>query len=145
MTVTIPWLGVLVAVVASFAVGFVYFGPKTMFPIWWRAMGRSTDDVPGQPGGLGMGAVFGLTLLGALVQALTLSWLLQASASLYGDADVTPGHGLLVGALVGLGIAGAASLGHRLFAGHGLVVWAIETVGDVLALMVMGLALSFFL
>jgi len=25
------------------------------------------------------------------------------------------------------------------------VVWAIETVGDVLALMVMGLALSFFL
>lgn len=145
MTVMIPWLGVLVAVVAAFAVNFVYFGPKTMFPVWWRAMGRSMDEDPGQSGGMGMAGVFGLTLLAAAVQALTLSWLLQASASLYGDADVTPGHGLLVGALVGLGIAGAASLGHRLFAGQGLVVWAIEIGGDVLGLTVMGLALSFFL
>ncbi|MCA0329533.1 MAG: DUF1761 domain-containing protein [Actinobacteria bacterium] len=141
MTVVIPWLGVLLAVVAAFLVGSLYFGPKTMFPVWWRAMGRTADD---QPGG-SMGLVFGLTALGALVQALTLSWLLQASASLYGDADVTPGHGLLVGALVGAGIAAAASLSHRMFAGHGVVVWAIESIGDVLQLAVMGLVLSFFL
>jgi hypothetical protein len=141
-TVVVPWLGVLAAVVAAFVVNFVYFGPRTMFPVWWRAMGRGADE---QPGGQSMGLVFGLTLLGALVQALTMSWALQASAALYGDGDVSLGTGVLVGALLGAGIAAAASLGHRLFAGHGPVVWAIEAGGDVLALVVMGGVLSFFL
>jgi hypothetical protein len=90
-----------------------------------------------------MGVVFGLTLLASLTMALTLSWVLQAAAALY-SADVTVGFGALVGVLVGAGIAAAASLGHRLFAGQGLVVWAIEVGGDILGLTLMGVVLSFW-
>ena len=65
-------------------------------------------------------------------------------AALY-DQEVTVGTGLLVGALVGAGIAAAASLGHRLFAGQGLKVWAIEVGGDILGLTLIGGVLSFWL
>ena len=57
-----------------------------------------------------MALVFGLTLVGSVVMALTMSWVLQAAAALYG-ADISVGAGALIGALMGLGIAAAASLG----------------------------------
>jgi hypothetical protein len=141
MTVIVPWLGVLAAVAVSFVANFLWFGPRTFYPVWARALGRSPEDRPGE--GLGMGVVFGLTLLASLTMALTLSWVLQAAAALY-SADVTVGFGALVGVLVGAGIAAAASLGHRLFAGQGLVVWAIEVGGDILGLTLMGVVLSFW-
>jgi hypothetical protein len=141
MTVTIPWLGVLVAFVVAFVANFLWFGPKTMFPLWWRALGHTPDE---QPTTEGMAKVFGLTIAGLLVQVLTMSWVLQASAALY-DQEVTLGAGLLVGALIGAGIAAAASLGHRMFAGQGLTVWAIEVGGDILGLTLIGGVLSFWL
>ncbi len=141
MTVTIPWLGVLIAFVVAFVANFLWFGPRTMFPIWWRALGKPDTE---QPATEGMAKVFGLTIVGLLVQVLTMSWVLQASAALY-DQDVTLGAGLLIGAAVGAGIAAAASLGHRLFAGQGLTVWAIEVGGDIIGLTLIGGVLSFWL
>jgi hypothetical protein len=141
MTVTIPWLGVLVAFVVAFVANFLWFGPKTMYPLWWRALGHTPDE---QPATEGMTKVFGLTVAGLLAQVLTMSWVLQASAALY-DQEVTLGAGLLVGALIGAGIAAAASLGHRMFAGQGLTVWAIEVGGDILGLTLIGGVLSFWL
>ncbi|MFC6239181.1 DUF1761 domain-containing protein [Longivirga aurantiaca] len=142
MTVTIPWLGVLVAFVVAFVANFLWFGPRTMFPIWWRALGHTDGEQ--LENGDGMAKVFGLTVVGLLVQVLTMSWILQACAALY-DQEVTVGTGLLVGALVGAGIAAAASLGHRLFSGQGLKVWAIEVGGDILGLTLIGGVLSFWL
>jgi hypothetical protein len=142
-SVTIPWLGVLLAVVVAFVANFVWFGPKTFFPVWWRAIGKSAGDEPGA--GQNMGVVFGLTVAASLVQALTLSWLLQAAAALYGVRDVSLGSGALVGFGVGVGIAAATSLGHRLFAGQGLLVWVLEVGGDILGLTLMGAVLSFWL
>ncbi len=141
MTVIVPWVGVLVAVLVSFMANFVWFGPKTFYPVWARALGKSPDDQPGA--GQSMATVFGLTLLASLVMAFTISWVLQAAAALY-TADVTVGFGALIGAVMGVGIAAAASLGHRLFAGQGLVVWAIEVGGDILGLTLMGVVLSFW-
>ena len=141
MTVTIPWLGVLVAFVVAFVANFLWFGPKTMFPVWWRALGHTMDERPATEG---MGKVFGLTIVGLLVQVLTMSWVLQAAAALY-DQDISLGAGALIGALMGAGIAAAASLGHRMFAGQGLTVWAVEVGGDILGLTLIGATLSFFL
>ena len=144
VTVVIPWLGVLLAMVVAFAANFLYFGPKTMYPVWARALGRSPDQQPGEGGGLGMGGVFGLTIVALAVQALLLSWTVQAAASLYGSHDVSPGTGLIVGLAMGVGFEAMPSVGHRLFSGQGLKVWAIEAGGDVLGLTLMGLVLSFF-
>jgi len=143
-TVVIPWVGVLLAMVVAFVANFLYFGPKTMYPVWARALGRSPDQQPGEGSGLGMGGVFGLTIAALAVQALVLSWAVQAAAALYGGHDVSPGTGLVVGFAMGVGFAAMPSLGHRLFGGQGLTVWIIEVVGDILGLTLMGLVLSFF-
>jgi hypothetical protein len=138
--VIIPFFGILIAVVVAFFANFAWFGPKTFYPVWARALGKSGSQ-PAE--GSSMALVFGLTIVGSVVMALTLSWVLQAAAALYG-ADMSVGAGALVGALMGVGIAAAASLGHRLFAGQGLVVWAIEVGGDILGLTLMGAVLALY-
>ena len=144
MTVTVNLVAVLAAVVVAFVANFVWFGPKTFYPVWARALGKDPSQSPAQDGGLGMGAVFGLTVLGSVAMALTLCWVLQAAMAVYDKTDASPLFGAITGAALGVGIAAAASLGHRLFAGQGLKVWAIEVGGDILGLTLMGLVLAFF-
>ena len=140
--VMIPFFGVLVAWVVAFFANYLSFGPKTLYPVWAKALGKSPDDQPGQ--GQNMGAVFGLTMLALLAQAFALSWVVQAAASIYGQKDVSAGFGLFVGLLMGVFFAAMPSLGHRLFSGQGFKVWIIEAGGDILGLALMGLVLSFF-
>jgi hypothetical protein len=144
MTVTVNLLAVLLAVVVAFVANFVWFGPKTFYPVWARALGKDPSQPAAAEQGLGMGAVFGLTIVGSLVMALTLCWVLQAAMAVYDKTDASLGFGAVTGAALGIGIAAAASLGHRLFAGQGLKVWAIEVGGDILGLTLMGLVLAFF-
>ena len=129
---TINVLAVVLATVAAFVVGFIWFGPKTFFPIWWRSLGK--DGEPGDGGN--MGVVFGLTILGSVVQAIALSFVI-GWVQLSGN-DVTWFSGAIIGLIIGIDIAAASSLGHRLFAGQGFVVWLIEAGGDIAALTVMG-------
>jgi hypothetical protein len=142
-SVTVPVLGVVLAVLVSFVANFLYFGPKAMFPVWWRAIGKSPDEQPDM--GRGAGAMFGLVLVASVVQALLLSWVLQAAARLYSQSDVSLATGALVGLAMGIGFAAAPALGHRLFGGQGFTVWLIESGGDILGLTLMGAVLSFFL
>lgn len=134
----INWLAVLVASLASFVIGFAWFSPKTFFPVWWKAMGRGTDEAPSS--GLSMGAVFGLTILGILVQATVLALVIEL-VRLSGQ-EVTWFGGLAVGALMGVGFAAAASLSHHLFAGFSLKAWVLEVGQDIVCLAAMGAILG---
>ena len=142
-TVIIPFFGIAFAVIVAFFANYLYFGPKTMLPIWWRAIGKSPDE---QPGGdrQSAGVAFGLTFLAAIVQALLMSWVLQAVAKLYRLSDVSLATGALVGLAMGVGFAAAPALGHRLFGGQGIKVWLIESGGDILSLTLMGAVLSIY-
>lgn len=131
----INWLATGVAALVMFALGGIWFGPKTFFPVWWKAMGRSVDE---QPGNQNMGQVFGLTALGQIVQAFALGLLCGA----LGVSDVLTGA--LTGFLVGLGFNAFGSLSHRLFAGHGLKVWVLEVASDVLNLTAAGAVFGAF-
>ena len=134
---SINWLAVLLGVVITFFSAFVWFSPKAFYPAWWRALGKG--DV--QPGESNMIMVFGLTLVAIVVQNTLLALVMDGFARATGNVNVATG--LAVGLVVGL-ITSTASLGHRLFAGQGLKVWAIEVSNDVVNLAVVGLVLSFF-
>lgn len=126
-------LGILVAFFAQFAFGFAYYSEKVAFKPWWTAMGNDGK----QPGGGGsMPLLFGLTALGGLASVLLVAALL----SLVGG-DITLANGIGYGIFAGL-IAVSISLSHRLFAGHGLTVWGLETIGDVATYAVIGAVLS---
>jgi hypothetical protein len=51
---TVNWLAVAVSTIAAFVVGSIWFGPKTFFHIWWKAIDWSPED---KPGGSGLMAV----------------------------------------------------------------------------------------
>jgi hypothetical protein len=119
-------IGIGIATLAGFVIGALWFSPKTFFPMWWKAMGKG-DAQPGE--GQNMGVVFTSLVVTLVIQAVVLSGLING---LYGHhASVL--HGVLVGAAVGLGISATHSLGHRLFAGQGWLVWALEIGNDIVA------------
>lgn len=128
-------LGVLLAVLAGFAVNFVWFGPIGVFWTWWEAIGRSRDEQPGA--GMNMGVVFGSTIASIVVEVIVLAAVL---GGLYESPSVLQGIGL--GVAVGVGVAAMPSLGHRLFSGQGFKVWLLEVGADIIGAGVMGAVLA---
>jgi len=134
------WLGVLVAFLFSFISGAIWFGPKTFYPIWMRARGIASGQLTSQQNKPVI--LFGGTIVGILVQTLTLGFIisnLQKHQADFGLLD-----GALVGFSLGVGIAAFASLSHRLFGGESIKVWIIETTNDAINLTVAGAIITFF-
>ncbi|MFM7718192.1 MAG: DUF1761 family protein [Actinomycetota bacterium] len=132
----LPWIGILAAGAAGFVSSFLWFGPKTFFPLWWRLMGKG-DEVPG--GGQSMPITFALSFVASVAQAAAVAGIMSA----LGPGDLSPVGAAGAGLIAGLAVA-SASLGHRLFGGHGVGVWAIEAGSDVVNLVVMSAVLSFW-
>ena len=136
----INWLGVLAVFFVNFVIGFAWFNGKTFYPLWWKALGKSPSQEPGQ--GQSMGAVFGATVLAGLVLSTAMSVL--ATLILQGNGGTfTLGDGISLGLFVGAGIVSAQALSHRLFGQQGWMVWLIESGGDIAAAVGMGIVLSF--
>jgi hypothetical protein len=135
------WIAIAISFVAFFALGAIWFGPKTFFPAWVRLMGLKEEPGKGF-GHHGMAFVFGLTAVGALVQVVAVASVIHFVS--LGTEPVGPLGGALTGFLVGVGFTAAGSLSHRLFAGHGVRVWLIEVGSDILGLTVAGLIIGAF-
>ena len=125
------WLAILVSTIALIFLGSVWFSPKALYPIWWKAMNRTPEEVP--VGSVGMGIVFGSTFVAAFIQVLTLSVVIHSLAK---APSVAIGIG--AGFTVGIGFAAATSVSHRLFGGQGFKVWLLESAPDLINLMVVG-------
>lgn len=136
----INWLGVLAVFFVNFVIGFAWFNGKTFYPLWWKALGKSPSQEPGQ--GQSMGAVFGATVLAGLVLSTAMSALATLILQVNGGT-FTLGDGISLGLFVGVGIVSAQALSHRLFGQQGWMVWLIESGGDIAAAVGMGIVLSF--
>lgn len=123
-------LGIIAGTAVSFVSGFLWFGPATFYPTWWRLMGKGPNDVPG--GGMNMGVAFGSVLVGQILQVSVLALILSALGI------AAPIDGALVGLLIGVGIVGGSSMSHRIFAGHGFGVLLIEAGNDIVNLGIVG-------
>ncbi len=138
----INWLAVFAASISSFAVGAIWFGPKTFYPSWMAAMGRKvpTERVEMSTGSTVL--MFGGTYLGALVQVATLAVIVSLARTV--DPTLGALGGAAIGALLGFGIGAAASFSHRQFAQqnhkqvHAVWVWLIEVGQDIVCLTVAG-------
>jgi hypothetical protein len=80
--------------------------------------------------------LFGGTILGVLIQTLTLGVIIN-SLQLH-DSNFGALNGAGVGLALGVGISMFSSLSHRLFGGESLKVWIIETANDALNLTIAG-------
>ena len=133
-------VGVLIAFVISFISGGIWFGPKTFYPIWMKAKGVRSGELTHQQNKPAL--LFGGTIIGVLIQTLTVAILVTSLQS--SNADFSVLDGALVGGAVGVGIAAFASLSHRLSGGDSLQVWIIETANDAVNLTIAGAIITYF-
>lgn len=134
------FLGILIAFVFSFLSGAIWFGPKTLYPVWMRARGIPSGQLTSQQNKPAL--LFGGTFVGIVIQTLTLGVVITSIQSHQSNFSVA--DGALVGLALGVGIAAFASLSHRLFGGESLKVWIIETANDAINLTVAGAIITFF-
>jgi len=141
----INFLAIFVASLSSFAVGAIWFGPKTLYPVWIRALGREvpTERVEMTKGETAL--LFGGTYVAGLIQVFTLAILILLAREV---APVNAITGGFLGFFVASGIGAFGSLSHRLFGQPdfkvfmALKVWLIEVGQDVVALTIAGLILG---
>jgi hypothetical protein len=136
---SVNWWAVLVCVVVSMAVGSVWFSPKTFFPIWWKAIGRSATDTPGMKGPM-MAAMWGLTILASFVQALFMALMINAMGSMT-PGGATLGSGIVAGLMLWLGFVAPTSLTNKLFAGQ-LKAWVLEAGNHLVDFVLFGAILG---
>ena len=134
------FVGVLVAFIASFASGGIWFGPKTFYPVWMKAKGIASGQLTTQQNKPAL--LFGGTIVGVLVQTLTLGVIITSLQAHNADLGILDGAG--VGFALGVGIGMFASLSHRLFGGDSLKVWIIETANDAINLTIAGAIIAAF-
>jgi hypothetical protein len=135
---TISWLPVLACVVAGMIIGSIWFAPKTFFPIWWKAIGKTGEPGSGTTGS--MGVTWGLVILASFVQAVFMSLMVTAMGSLT-PGGATLGSGATAGFLLWLGFVAPSSLTNKLFAGQ-LKAWVLEAGNHLVTFVVMGAILG---
>lgn len=131
---SINWLAVGLCVFASMVIGAVWFGPKTFFPIWWKAIGKSDNDDP-SGSSLSMGVTWGLIIFCSFVQAVFMSLFVGAMGSLTGGASLV--SGATAGFMLWLGFVAPSSLTNKLFADR-LKAWVLEAGNHLVTFVVMG-------
>ena len=103
---SVNYLAVLTAALSTFVIGGLWYSPMLFQGVWMRANHFTEKDLPPQ----GMGKVFGLAFVFALVMAFNLAMFLNAP-------DTTMAWGATAGALsaiwVGLGIGTVALFERR--------------------------------
>lgn len=134
------FLGILVAFFVSFISGAIWFGPKTFYPVWMRAKGNASGQLTGEQNKPVL--LFGGTIVGILIQTLTLGLIINSFQVNNPEFSVVDGS--LVGLALGVGIGMFASLSHRVFGGESLKVWIIETANDAINLTIAGAIITAF-
>lgn len=134
------FVGVLIAFIVSFVSGAIWFGPKTFYPVWMKAKGNASGQLTGEQNKPAL--LFGGTIVGILIQTLTLGLIINSLQANNPEFSVVDGS--LVGLALGVGIGMFASLSHRVFGGESLRVWIIETANDAINLTIAGAIIASF-
>lgn len=134
---TVNWLAVIVCVVVSMISGSIWYNPRTFFPIWWKGIGKTGE--PGMQGNMGL--TWTLTILASFVQAIAMSFMVDAMGSLM-TGGVSAASGAMTGFMLWFGFIMPTYLVNKLFAGHGFKVWAIEVGNHLVNFVLFGVILG---
>ncbi len=123
------WLAILVATVAGFALGGIWYGPL-FGDAWLAALGKTADQIQPSP------TPFIISFFTALITAVVLALFINA-------LDIsTLGGGVVIGLLVGIGFIATAMASDSAFGDTGLNLWLIQSGYRVLYSVLMGAILA---
>jgi hypothetical protein len=130
MSFEIPWLAVMAAALANFALGGLWYG--IFGHLWLQALGKKLADLnPRDPKPYVVAAV------SSVVSAATLAVLIKNMGATTLDLQ------LLVAALVGVGICAFTAVKHYAFSDWSLRLFAIDLGLDVVGFLMMALVMHY--
>lgn len=132
--VEIDYLAVVVATLAAFVLGALWYSPVLFGRPWMRVQGFSDDQARRLREGAGQ--AYFVALLCYLVVALIAAVLMSLTG--FGSWE----KGLLLGFLFWLGFAAPLGLTGNVFSNQGIGVWLIDTGYQLLALLLVGMILG---
>lgn len=137
----ISWIGVGAAVIASFALGYFWFGPL-FGKAWFNALGRTQEDLART--GPSLSVALGVQLVGTIVTATVLAIVIErfgVALRLYSGVTA----GILVGLLCGAGFVGTAKLADVVFSQKSsTTLYYIETAQILVSFALMGAVYGLF-
>lgn len=128
MEVDFKWLAIIVATIAAFLTGALWYGPL-FGKAWMKENNFDEDDLKNA----NMVKIYGVTFILELVIAINLAFFL-------GDATIS--EGALYGFLAGFGWVAMAMGVNYLFSRSTLKLWFIDSFYFVVSFMLMGIILA---
>ena len=136
MLESINWVGVIVATVAAFALGALWYGPLFSKP-WLRSLGKTQADMQ-QGGGPPMAPLMVAQFIATIITATVLALIIER----FGPGVLT---GLTVGLLCGAGFVATAKLSDVLFSQTATSTrYWIEAGNQIVSYALMGGIYGFF-
>lgn len=130
ITFDLNWVAVVVAAVATIAIGFIWYMPQVFGERWAASSGRTMADMTMSPMGYGVMAI----------SALVSAWAIALIVRLTGVTGAV--DGALLGAIGWLGFLGSVSLSDRVFNGGTMTFWSIQSGYRLVSFAVMGAILA---
>ncbi|MBI2666537.1 DUF1761 domain-containing protein [Candidatus Woesearchaeota archaeon] len=132
----INYLAVLVAAVASYALGALWYSPVLFEKLWMQLSGLSETKLKEMKEKTDMKKSYAFGFVGTLVSAVVLAYLIEM-------AQWTSAlQGVLLGVLVWLGFVVTVELGSVLWENKSWKLFLLQTGHNLVSLVVMGLVLG---
>jgi hypothetical protein len=138
VNVEVNYLAVLFAAVASMVVGFLWYGPMLFAKPWMKLMGLTPERI--KENQKEMTKMYMLSFVVALVTAFVLFHVMTMSRNFYNYAPLVTG--LTSAFWMWLGFVMPVQLTDVIFGGKQWKLFAINTGYQLVALLVMGLAIG---
>jgi hypothetical protein len=123
----INWIAVVIGVVLSNALGFLWYGPLFGKP-WAKALGKKASELQASP------TSYVVTVVTSLITMIVLAAAIRA----FGSASLGVLEGAIVGVALYIGLAGAPSYVGTTFEGRSVTVWYINALYNLVVFGVMG-------
>lgn len=123
---SINWLAVVVGVIASNALGFLWYGPL-FGDRWLRMIGKTRDEIEGM-----RPTQFVATIVTSLITMIVLAVVVDS----FGAASFV--DGLVAGAVANIGLSATSTYVYTSFEGPPVNVWSLFAIYQVLIFAVMG-------
>ena len=111
------YLAIIVAVVAGQAFGALWFSPVLFANRWMEAIGTTKEEIEARGD---RARPFAIAIGGAIIAALSLALILED----FTGANI--GDGLLLGAVLGIGVFAVMDATHKAFTGNNLTHFLID-------------------
>jgi uncharacterized protein DUF1761 len=121
----VNWVAVIIAAIVTVIIGTVWYLPALFGRRWAAETGREIDASPNP-------TLYVVAIVGALISSYVMALLVNAT----GVASVT--EGVVLGAIVGIGIPAVNAAVGGAFEGRSWALWAINAGNSVVVLAVAG-------